>query len=289
VSACPLTVYPRNVLLKHCPSSDVDIVCCNPLFGHNDFTDDSDSSSGAGGGVGGGSSSSNSGGDSSSTNDDNSGMQGWAGRTLVYDTIRAESDPGRLARIIDFFGSTGMCRTVRMGCEDIDLHVSDAEFVACLAGRVLAAGGGGGGSDDSGGGGNGRSYTTSTLPLTSSSIDDDEELLPPSPVPSSVECEALRNVADRFSKQHLSSSAHRPGCLDVFDPSLDRLYGMYRYNPRAGRHLERMRERLARVERELAARGAYLEARKMMRDVERDRMMEECRELVREVIKKESK
>eukprot|EP00536_Pseudo-nitzschia_multiseries_P008912 jgi/Psemu1/66748/estExt_Genemark1.C_2360034 len=67
--------------------------------------------------------------------------------------------------------------------------------------------------------------------------------------------------------------------------SLDRFYGMYKYNPRAQDRIRTLRENLASLECELAARGAYLEAKEELVRGDRQRLLSETRLLLQELAK----
>eukprot|EP00537_Pseudo-nitzschia_pungens_P005692 CAMPEP_0172375064 /NCGR_PEP_ID=MMETSP1060-20121228/59267_1 /TAXON_ID=37318 /ORGANISM="Pseudo-nitzschia pungens, Strain cf. cingulata" /LENGTH=767 /DNA_ID=CAMNT_0013102013 /DNA_START=209 /DNA_END=2512 /DNA_ORIENTATION=+ len=67
--------------------------------------------------------------------------------------------------------------------------------------------------------------------------------------------------------------------------SLDRFYGMYKYNPRAKNIIRTLRENLASLECELAARGAYLEAKEESAKGDRQRLLSETRLLLQELAK----
>jgi prephenate dehydrogenase len=95
----------------------------------------------------------------------------------------------------------------------------------------------------------------------------DRKLLPPTPV-MSKEYAALCEVADMTSGD-----------------SFDLFYGMFKYNERAKEHLTTMRENLADVERQLAAREAYLAAKAEMRKSDRQRLLTEMRLLLQELDK----
>jgi len=99
----------------------------------------------------------------------------------------------------------------------------------------------------------------------------DSNLLPATPV-SSKEYSALCDVADMTAN-------------DTFDL----FYGMFRYNDRAKELLNRMRENLASVERKLAAKEAYLAASSEMKNTDRQKLLAECRMLLREVAKSNGK
>lgn len=95
----------------------------------------------------------------------------------------------------------------------------------------------------------------------------DRNLLPASPV-SSKEYAALCDVADMTTN-------------DTFDM----FYGMFKYNDRAKQLLNTMRDNLASVERKLAAKEAYLAASAEMKSTDRQKLLAECRMLLREMAK----
>ena len=97
-----------------------------------------------------------------------------------------------------------------------------------------------------------------------------EDLLPPTPVMSN-EYEDLSDVADMASGD-----------------SFDHFFGMYKYNDRAGEYLRTMRENLASLERDLAAREAYLMAKDEMKKGDRQRLLAETRLLLRELAKSDA-
>jgi hypothetical protein len=92
-----------------------------------------------------------------------------------------------------------------------------------------------------------------------------EDLLPPTPV-MSKEYEDLTEVADMTSGD-----------------SFDLFFGMYKYNDRAGEYLRTMRENLSKLERDLAAREAYLMAKDEMKKGDRQRLFAETRLLLQEL------
>lgn len=92
-----------------------------------------------------------------------------------------------------------------------------------------------------------------------------EDLLPPTPV-MSKEYEDLTEVADMTSGD-----------------SFDLFFGMYKYNDRAGEYLRTMRENLSKLERDLAAREAYLMAKDEMKKGDRQRLLAETRLLLQEL------
>jgi len=93
----------------------------------------------------------------------------------------------------------------------------------------------------------------------------DRQLLPPTPV-MSKEYAALCDVADMTAAD-----------------SFDLFYGMFKYNSRAKDLLKKMRENIAKVERQLAAKEAYLAASAEMKNNDRKQLIEECKILLREV------
>ena len=95
----------------------------------------------------------------------------------------------------------------------------------------------------------------------------DKNLLPVAPI-SSREYSALCDVAEMTAN-------------DTFDL----FYGMFKYNDRAKELLNKMRDNLASVERKLAAKEAYLAASSEMKNSDRQKLLAECRMLLREVAK----
>lgn len=95
------------------------------------------------------------------------------------------------------------------------------------------------------------------------------KILPATPV-SSKEYAALCDVTDMTSSDNF-----------------DEFYGMYKYNPRAQEHISALRENLAKVERQLVAKEAFLAAKSEMKDLDRQRLIAECRQLLHEVAKKQ--
>lgn len=91
------------------------------------------------------------------------------------------------------------------------------------------------------------------------------KLLPPTPV-SSKEYAALCDVNEMTKGD-----------------SFDLFYGMYKFNPRAKDYISKIRDNLARVERQLAQQEAYLVAREELRNSDRQRLISECMQLLREV------
>jgi exosome complex component RRP43 len=70
-------------------------------------------------------------------------------------------------------------------------------------------------------------------------------------------------------------------CKDSFDL----FFGLYFYNTYAGVQLAKIREALAQVERQLAAKEAYLSAKAEVNNEQRSRILEECRVLLLEASK----
>jgi arogenate dehydrogenase (NADP+) len=95
----------------------------------------------------------------------------------------------------------------------------------------------------------------------------DRQLLPPTPVVSK-EYAALCDVADMTSGD-----------------SFDLFFGMFKYNDRAREHVTKMRENLSTLERQLAAREAYLAASAEIKDTDRQRLLAETKLLLQEVAK----
>lgn len=69
-------------------------------------------------------------------------------------------------------------------------------------------------------------------------------------------------------------------CKDSFDL----FFGLYYYNSYATNQLQKIRDALARVERQLAAKEAYLAARAEVNNEQRSRILEECKSLIREAL-----
>ncbi|CAJ1890271.1 unnamed protein product [Cylindrotheca closterium] len=65
--------------------------------------------------------------------------------------------------------------------------------------------------------------------------------------------------------------------------SFDRFFSMYKYNDKAKDYLNILRENLADIERQLAAREAYLEAKADMRKIDRQQLLAETRLLLQEL------
>jgi len=93
----------------------------------------------------------------------------------------------------------------------------------------------------------------------------DGKVLPPTPI-SSKEYAALCDVTDMTRGE-----------------SFEKFYGMYKFNPRAQGHIAKLRENLAKVERQLAGKEAYLAAREELRTSDRQRLISECKQLLKEV------
>jgi arogenate dehydrogenase (NADP+) len=94
----------------------------------------------------------------------------------------------------------------------------------------------------------------------------DKQLLPPTPV-ISKEYAALSDVADMTAGD-----------------SFDLFFGMFKFNDRAPEHLSKMRDNLATLERQLAAKEAYLAASVEMRNTDRQRLLAETKLLLQEVV-----
>jgi arogenate dehydrogenase (NADP+), plant len=94
----------------------------------------------------------------------------------------------------------------------------------------------------------------------------EKQLLPPTPV-RSKEYSALRDVTDMTAS-------------DTFDL----FFGMFRYNPRARDHLNKLRDNLASMERQLVAKESYLAASSEMRSNDRQRLLAETKRLLQEVV-----
>ena len=95
----------------------------------------------------------------------------------------------------------------------------------------------------------------------------DNNLLPPTPV-TSKEYSALCDVVDMTAGD-----------------SFDLFFGMFKFNNRAACYLNKMRDNLAHLERQLAAKDAYLAASAEMRNSDRQRLLAETKMLLREVAK----
>jgi arogenate dehydrogenase (NADP+), plant len=66
--------------------------------------------------------------------------------------------------------------------------------------------------------------------------------------------------------------------------SFDLFFGLYYYNSYASSQLRKIREALAQVERQLAAKEAYLAAKNEIANDQRSRVLEECRSLIIEAL-----
>lgn len=95
----------------------------------------------------------------------------------------------------------------------------------------------------------------------------DRHLLPPTPV-ISKEYAALCDVADMTGGD-----------------SFDLFFGMFKFNDRAKDHIQKMRENLSTLERQLAAKEAYLAASIELKNSDRQRLLAETKLLLREVAK----
>mmetsp|Transcript_17404 Transcript_17404/g.29522 ORF Transcript_17404/g.29522 Transcript_17404/m.29522 type:complete len:299 (-) Transcript_17404:491-1387(-) len=80
------------------------------------------------------------------------------------------------------------------------------------------------------------------------------------------------------------------GLCDVTDTtsedSFELFFGMYKYNPRARKYLNQMRDNLALVERQLASKEAYLSARMELKTHRNQDLVEKTAELLKDVLKK---
>ncbi|KAI2508297.1 prephenate dehydrogenase [Fragilaria crotonensis] len=103
VEVCPLSAYPKSILLKHL-GSDVDIISSHPMFG-------------------------------STAHDDPYSGATWDGRPMVYEKVRI-SDAIRCETFLNIFGEA-RCQMVEMTAEQHDASTADAEFVTHLTGRLL--------------------------------------------------------------------------------------------------------------------------------------------------------
>jgi arogenate dehydrogenase (NADP+), plant len=95
----------------------------------------------------------------------------------------------------------------------------------------------------------------------------DKQLLPPTPV-SSKEYAALCDVAEMTAGD-----------------SFELFFGMFKYNDRAREHLNKMRDNLVNIERQLVAKESYLAASTEMRNTDRRRLLAETKLLLQEVAK----
>lgn len=67
--------------------------------------------------------------------------------------------------------------------------------------------------------------------------------------------------------------------------SFDLFYGLFKYNERANYLLGAIRDNLAKVERQLAAKEAYLAAKAEMQNSDRERLIAECKMMLSDVAK----
>ena len=93
----------------------------------------------------------------------------------------------------------------------------------------------------------------------------DRHMLPATPV-SSREYAALCDVAEMTSGD-----------------TLDMFYGLYKYNPNAKEAMAKMRENLARIERQLAGKEAYLTAKAELQNSERQKLLADTRHLLEQI------
>ena len=94
----------------------------------------------------------------------------------------------------------------------------------------------------------------------------DKQMLPPTPV-RSKEYSALLDVADMTSND-----------------SFDLFFGMFRYNPRAREHLNKIRDNMSSMECQLVAKESYIAATSEMRNNDRQRLLAETKLLLQEVV-----
>lgn len=94
----------------------------------------------------------------------------------------------------------------------------------------------------------------------------DKQLLPPTPV-ASKECAALQQVVE---------TAH--------DQDFNSFFGIFKFLNGSSQHLNKLRENLAMLDRQLAAKEAYLEARMEMKSAVRQRLVAETKTLLSEVV-----
>lgn len=69
-------------------------------------------------------------------------------------------------------------------------------------------------------------------------------------------------------------------CKDSFDL----FFGLYYYNSYASNQLRKIRDALAGVEKQLAAKEAYLAAKAEISNDQRTRVLEECRSLIKDAL-----
>ncbi|KAJ9692757.1 hypothetical protein PVL29_011713 [Vitis rotundifolia] len=94
--------FPRSLFLEILPE-EFDILCTHPMFGPE------------------------------------SGKNGWAGLTFMYDKVRIGNDDpiiSRYGRFLDVFAREG-CRMVEMSCADHDKYSAESQFITHTMGRVL--------------------------------------------------------------------------------------------------------------------------------------------------------
>eukprot|EP00591_Stephanopyxis_turris_P006619 CAMPEP_0195511502 /NCGR_PEP_ID=MMETSP0794_2-20130614/3792_1 /TAXON_ID=515487 /ORGANISM="Stephanopyxis turris, Strain CCMP 815" /LENGTH=677 /DNA_ID=CAMNT_0040639103 /DNA_START=247 /DNA_END=2280 /DNA_ORIENTATION=+ len=87
----------------------------------------------------------------------------------------------------------------------------------------------------------------------------------------------------------LVASKEYAALLDVAEmtanDTFEEFYGLFKYNENASTLMNAMRDNLAKVERQLAAKEAYLAAKSEMKNDDRLRLLKECETLMREVAK----
>lgn len=103
VEVCPLSAYPKSILLKHL-GPEVDILSSHPMFG-------------------------------ATAHDDPYSGATWDGRPMVYEKVRI-ADTIRCETFLNIFGEA-RCQMVEMTAEQHDASTADAEFVTHLTGRLL--------------------------------------------------------------------------------------------------------------------------------------------------------
>ncbi|XP_008793955.2 arogenate dehydrogenase 2, chloroplastic-like [Phoenix dactylifera] len=95
--------FPKNLFLQLLPP-DFDILCTHPMFGPE------------------------------------SGKNGWAGLSFVYEKVRIGDSGGRAERcrrFLEIFEREG-CRMVEMSCTDHDENAAEIQFLTHTVGRILA-------------------------------------------------------------------------------------------------------------------------------------------------------
>lgn len=81
--------------------------------------------------------------------------------------------------------------------------------------------------------------------------------------------------------------------LDVIDAAdedtFDNFYGMYKLCPGSGEQMKRLRDSLSDLERKLAAKSSYIEAKREIREDDRQKMLAEVKKMLRTIETKEQK